>query len=128
MHGVRPGFSLDLTGNDPDGDASGFSERHARQKAIHEFDDDQFEMLILSPICGPFSPLQNLIYAKMYPEEVGAKLKEGVTDLKFAMLMCLKQVEQNEAPHVRASTCRQVLDDRRRQRNHEITRSYGCGV
>lgn len=56
-----------------------------------KLESEQFEMLIASPICGPFSALQGLNFSEMIPEEVEQVLRTGVNHLKFAMTLCKKQ-------------------------------------
>ena len=49
------------------------------------------KIFILSPMCGPSSHFQGFNYSKMSPEDVERKLGEGMTHVKFAILMCQKQ-------------------------------------
>ena len=51
-------------------------------------------MLILSPMCGPFGQLQGLNHSKMGPDEVEAKVREGVAHLKFCMQLCRMQSDK----------------------------------
>lgn len=95
-HGLRPGFSLDLTGNDETGNKWDFSDAKMRNKAADMINDEQPEMLILSPMCSSFSQMQNLNYSKMDPDEVRAKLREGMLHLKFAAKLCRLQVQHNK--------------------------------
>ena len=87
-HGLRPGFSKDLTTTDLDGEPWGFNLPRAKYKAIDEFNEPQPEILIMSPMCGPFGQLQGLNYSKMIPEDVEVNLRKGISHLKFCMLLC----------------------------------------
>ena len=90
-HGLRSGFSLDFTEGTPDGEPWDFNKLDMRARVVAELEKDQPEMLILSPMCGPFGQLQGLKYSKLSLDEVESKLREGMTHLKFAIMMCEKQ-------------------------------------
>ena len=90
--GLRPAWSLDLTTSDPeDGKPWDFSFPDKRAKAIKMLDRDKPLMLIACPMCGPFSAMNNLNYAKMSAEETEEKLKSAMMHLKFSMDVCLRQ-------------------------------------
>ena len=42
-------------------------------------------------MCGPFSGLQSINFAKMSREDVKAKLRDAMAHVKFALDMCLRQ-------------------------------------
>ena len=67
--GMKPGWALDLTEVDPDdGMAWDFSKAEKQRKAMQLLKDDKPFMLIASPMCGPFSSLQQLNWNKHDPE------------------------------------------------------------
>lgn len=94
MHGLRSGFSMDLTTNNLDGEPWDFNCPEMRRKAIEEFNKHQPEMLIMSPMCGLFSQFQGLNYSRMSPEDVEDKLRRGISHLKFCMSLCRVQSDR----------------------------------
>ena len=91
-HGLRFWCSLDLTTCSVDGELWNFSIFAIQKKAVKPLEEEEVEMLIFSPICGPFSSLQGLNYSKVTPEDVEAKLREGMIHLQFALSLCKMQV------------------------------------
>ena len=90
--GLRPAWSLDLTTVDPeDGKPWDFSMADKRAKAVRMLDRDKPLMLVACPMCGPFSAINNLNYAKMTPEEIKEKLKKAMEHVKFSLDLCLRQ-------------------------------------
>ena len=89
--GMRPGWSLDLTTIDDSGAAWDFTKPSMKLKAIQKPDKEQPELLVVSPVCVPFSKLQGLNFSKMHVEQVEDRLEEGMKHLKFAMEMCRRQ-------------------------------------
>ena len=91
--GLRDGWSLDLTREDPDdGKPWDFGTEEKRKKAMKMVDVDKPLMLVLSPMCGPFSRLNILFnYPRAEPEKVREAIKEGLMHLKFVMELCAKQ-------------------------------------
>ena len=90
--GLRPGFALDLTVVDEDdGTPWDFSKPEKRQKATKMLDASKPFMLIVSPMCGPFSAIQNLNYIQMQKDDVKTKLTAAMTHIKFCIDLCLKQ-------------------------------------
>ena len=76
--GLSTAWALDLTENDPeDGQPWDRSKPEKRKKAMMMQDRDQPLMLIASPMCGPFSTLQNLNIHKVNPEERRRPLTEA---------------------------------------------------
>ena len=64
--GLRSAWSLDLTTTDPeDGQPWEFSVSEKRKKAMRLLERDKPLLLVACPMCGPFSGLQNLNYAKI---------------------------------------------------------------
>ena len=59
--GIKPGMSLDLTVEDPDdGMPWNFCDSNKRPKAERLVAEGRAMLLIGSPMCGPFSHLQNI--------------------------------------------------------------------
>lgn len=94
-HGLRPGFSLDLTGNAPNGEPWHFNCPHMRSRSVQEFNEHQPEMFICSQMCGPCSTIQGWNYSKMDLEVVEAKLQEGVIHFKICLKFCKMQVDRS---------------------------------
>ena len=54
--GLEAGWALDLTEVDPDDNEPwDFSKKEKRDKAMRKLKQDESFMLIVSPMCGPFS-------------------------------------------------------------------------
>ena len=69
--GLHPAWALDLTVVDPDdGIPWDFNVPAKRRRAFELLERDKPAMLIACPMCGPFSTMNNLNYAKMSPEEI----------------------------------------------------------
>ena len=70
--GLKDGWALDLTVDDPDdGLPWNFDDESKRAKAMRLLKQDEPFMLIVSPMCGPFSALQALFnHAKMTDEDL----------------------------------------------------------
>ena len=75
--GLEPGWSLDLTTNEPDDDQPrDFSYMDKRNKAKTWLRRDKPYMLVTGPMCGPFSAPQALSnYPKLDDKEIEKKLK-----------------------------------------------------
>ena len=57
---LQPGFALDLTGEDEEGNAWDFTQAHMREKARKKVDEEEPTLLIGSPGCTPYSSWQAL--------------------------------------------------------------------
>ena len=88
--GILSGIVFDLTINDEDGNPWDFRVKKQRDRAAKAIEELCPELLVGSPMCGPFSNLQNLNArteeAKQLLEE---KEQEGIMHLKF----CVEQYE-----------------------------------
>ena len=88
--GILFGIAFDLTTNDEDGNPWDFRLTEQRDRAARAIDELCPELLVGSPMCGPFSNLQNLNArteeAKRSLEE---KEREGTMHLEF----CVEQYE-----------------------------------
>ena len=90
--GLHPAWALDLTVIDSeDGTPWDFSIPAKQKRAIEMLDRDKPAMLIACPMCGPFSSMNNINYAKMDAKEVEEKLRAAMVHIKFALELCLKQ-------------------------------------
>jgi hypothetical protein len=58
--GILSGVAFDLTANDEDGNPWGFRLEGQRQKAAQKIEEMQPDLLVGSPMCGPYSNLRNL--------------------------------------------------------------------
>ncbi len=54
-------------------------------------DQDKPFCLILSPMCGPFSSLQNFNYSTMDTDDVRRKIAEALIHIKFSVELCISQ-------------------------------------
>ena len=92
---MKAGWALDLTQTDPaDGQPWDFSVPSKQAKAKAMISEDRPAMLIVCPMCGPFSQLNELFnYPKLTNEEVAGKLKAALEHLKFAAELCIQQYE-----------------------------------
>ena len=89
---LKPGWALDLTTNDPDdGKPWDFSMPDKREKVKKLQKQDAPFFLILSPMCGPFSSLQNFNYPEMDSNEVMRKLSDAMMHVQFAVELCIAQ-------------------------------------
>ena len=90
--GLRPAWSLDLTTVDPDdGMPWDFAVAAKRRKAVGLINRDKPLLLIACPMCGPFSSMNNLNYAKMDDADAKEKLRKAMDHVKFALDLCLQQ-------------------------------------
>ena len=83
--GLRGGWSLDLTTCDKDGRPWDFNCKTMRNCAVRLLLEDKPRLLIGSPMCGPFSTMNQINYARMTTEEVQQKLDYGRKHLEFCM-------------------------------------------
>ena len=93
--GLRGGWALDLTETDPeDGKPWDLSDPNKRARAKRLVNETKPFMVIASPMCGPFSALQEVFnYPKLPEAEVKEKLKSAIEHLKFAAELCVMQWE-----------------------------------
>ena len=91
--GLKPGFAYDLTQVDEDdGEPWDLSRPDKQAKVKRKLKTDEPMMLIMSPMCGPFSQLQSLFnYPKMKKADVKAKLLDAMAHVKFCSELCLEQ-------------------------------------
>ncbi len=90
--GLKPGYALDLTEDDPDdGRPWDFSDPDKRKKAKAKQDAEKPFMLVVSPMCGPFSTLQNFNYSDMNSNDVMRKMSDALMHIRFAVELCVSQ-------------------------------------
>ncbi len=90
--GLRPGWSLDLTQVDQeDGQPWDFSVPAKRAKAKEMVTKDKPFLLVLCPMCGPFSTAANFSYVNQSREDVKAKLQQATEHVRFAVELCIMQ-------------------------------------
>ena len=90
---LRPGWALDLTEIDEDdGLPWDLSTEQKRRKAKEKVDRDKPFMLILCPMCGPFSSAQNFNYINMSEQDVKDKMAKAMEHIKFAVELCVMQI------------------------------------
>ena len=96
--GLRDGWSLDLTTSDESGQPWDFSKLQARTRAMALVKADKPFLLVCSPMCGPFSELQELFnYPGKPTAEVKEKLEAGLMHVKFCLELCVEQYQQGRA-------------------------------
>ena len=83
--GLRAGWSLDLTTCDEHGRPYDFNCKHMRNAAVRKVLEDKPRLLIGSPMCGPFSAMNNINYARMIEEEKQERLAHGRKHLEFCI-------------------------------------------
>eukprot|EP00973_Karenia_brevis_P069242 9627401-Karenia_brevis.AAC.1 len=87
-------WALDLHTCDEDGREWDFNYADMRDRAYKKVAADKPLLVVLSPMCAPFSMLQNINYAKDEPDKVRKKIRYGIRHLAFAMKICRIQLEQ----------------------------------
>ena len=94
---LRPGFALDITTVDENGEEWDFTKAHMREKAYEKVDRLKPYCLIGSPGCTPFSALQALNAAQYgwSPEEVERRRLAGVVHLEFVCRLYALQLKNN---------------------------------
>ena len=96
--GLKGGWSLDLTTVDDDGKCWDFSNADMKARAMKKLRVDKPYLLVVSPMCGPFSELQEVFnYPGMQTDEVQKKLEDALQHVKFSLELCLEQHRQGRA-------------------------------
>ena len=91
--GLKPGWALDLTQVDEeDGQRWDFSVEAKRKKAKEKIKNDKPFMLIVCPMCGPFSSASNFNYINKTKEEVKDQLEKAMDHINFAVELCIMQL------------------------------------
>jgi len=81
--GLRPGFAMDLTTVDEEGNPWDFSIKAQRQKARERVEKERPMLLIGSPMCRMFSALQNLSKEKRDEEKWRREYVQALVHLNF---------------------------------------------
>ena len=90
--GLRPGDSMDLTTTDAEGKAWDFSNEAQRRRALQRIRDTEPSLVVGSPMCAMFSPLQALSCKKTDPMRFRKAYQEAVSHLKFCLEVYRLQV------------------------------------
>ena len=89
---MKRAWALDLTTLDEQGSPWDFSLASQRKKALKLLEKDKPLLLVACPMCGPFSSINDLNYARMSAEEIQVKLEDAMMHMRFALCLCLKQI------------------------------------
>ena len=82
--GISPGFAMDITTNDENGEPWNFDEDRQKQKAERKVIETEPDLLVGSPMCKDFSPWQRLNKAKSSePEKYEKNRESSRTHLEF---------------------------------------------
>ena len=83
---LRPGWSLDLTTNDPaTGEPWDLSQESVQTRVRKLIKSTQPYCVIGSPPCTPFSPLQEIGRAKRDPRVMARELERGKEHIRFCL-------------------------------------------
>ena len=89
---LKAAWALDLTVRDPDDDQPwDLSDPGKQAKTKKKINEDKPLMLVVCPMCGPFSTMMNWNYAAMETEQVREILDKAMEHLKFALELCVMQ-------------------------------------
>ena len=83
--GLRAGWSLDLSTYDERGQPWDFNQTQMRDAAVRKVLQDKPMFLIGSPMCGPFSTMNNINYARVSEEEKNQRIADGREHLEFCI-------------------------------------------
>ena len=92
--GLAPGFSLDLTTVDENGDNWDFNDPAMREKAERLVDEQEPYCLIGSPACTPYCALQTLNAARhgWSQEKIDTWLASAAVHMEFVCKLYKKQI------------------------------------
>ena len=92
--GLNPRWALDLQTVDPDdGEPWDFNNPAKRLKAVQLLERDQPDILMVGPICNPFSSLNlGWNFDRMPVGKVSDSVEDGMRHLSFGVHLCLRQV------------------------------------
>ncbi len=88
-----PGFVLDLTVDDENGEAWDFDRKYQRDRAMARVRRDRPKFLVLSPMCKAFSSWQNLNKINRDPSLIRAERMRAMIHLRFAMELAREQMD-----------------------------------
>jgi hypothetical protein len=85
--GLVPGFALDLTTNDEEGQPWDFNSYKMRQKARHLLETTKPMLLVGSPMCTAFCTWQKLNEAKIGGEQLRRARHQAIMHVNFMVQM-----------------------------------------
>ena len=85
--------AFDLRTSKPDGMPWDFSRKADRVMAVNYVKTHRPTWIVGSPPCTAFSQLQAINYAKMDPEKVAARIREGKKHLHFVISLYKLQLD-----------------------------------
>ena len=68
-----------------------FSKPEQRKRALKRLKEDKPLMLIACPMCGPFSSLNELNYARMSEQRVKERFHDAMMHMRFALSLSIQQ-------------------------------------
>ena len=92
--GLRAGWSLDLTTCDSDGRAWDFNSIDMRNRPARKLIRDKPLIFIGSPVCSPFSAMNNINYSRMDTAMVQQYMDYGRSHLRFCAKLYKMQIDQ----------------------------------
>ena len=92
--GIIPGVALDLTSHDEKVNVWDFSIPAQRKKAERLLAEQQPTLLIGSPMCTPFSNIQNLNKAKRDPSVIEDEIARGRLHLEWCCRLYRQQMQR----------------------------------
>eukprot|EP00973_Karenia_brevis_P071117 9880493-Karenia_brevis.AAC.1 len=93
LYTLKPGWSLDLTTVDENGEPWDFNKIHMKNKAIRKIIQDEPMLVIGSPMCTNFSQLMNINWSRMSQEDVQKRWEEAVMHIEFCAFIYKLQAE-----------------------------------
>ncbi len=88
-----PGFALDLTVDDENGEAWDFDRKYQRDRVMARVRRERPKFLVLSPMCKAFSSWQNLNRINRDPSLIRAERMRAMIHLRFAMELAREQMD-----------------------------------
>ena len=92
--GLKAAWAMDLTTLDESGNPWDFSKAEQRKRALKRLRKDRPLMPIACPMCGPFSSMNELNYARMSEQQVKEKLHDAMMHMRFALSLCVQQYNE----------------------------------
>jgi hypothetical protein len=92
--GLKAGWGLDLTTEDSDGKAWGFSKQGMQKRAINKINRDKPLLVTGSPMCTDWSTMIKLNWSKMGPDEKDRRTKVARRHLRFCVKLYQHQANE----------------------------------
>ena len=89
--GLKTAWAMNLTTLDESGNPWDFSQAAQRKKALRRLREDKPLMLVACPMCGPFSSMNELNYARMSEQQIRTRLHDAMMHMRFALSLCIQQ-------------------------------------